>query len=246
MGPMSRCSSLYQALAKASANSSGSSRKRREIFSYSGSRRRARSVVSIVGGRLSEPSSGSGTVFAPAPSLGCHWCAPAGLFVSSHSKAKRFSKNSLLHRVGVLGPGDLDPARDGVAALARAVLALPADALVLDRAALGLRPDEVGVAGAVGLAEGVAAGDERHGLLVVHRHPGERVADVARGLQRVGLAVGALRVDVDQAHLHGAERVRSARGRRCSARRRARRPPDPRRPPRAPRRPRGRSRTRRS
>ena len=32
-GPMSRCSSLYQALAKASANSSGFSRKRREIFS---------------------------------------------------------------------------------------------------------------------------------------------------------------------------------------------------------------------
>ena len=100
-GPMSRCSSLYQAFANASANSSGCSRKRREIFSYSGSRRRARSVVSMVGGRLSEPSSGSGTVFAPAPSLGCHWCAPAGLLVSSHSKPKRFSKNLLLHRVGV-------------------------------------------------------------------------------------------------------------------------------------------------
>ena len=100
-GPMSRCSSLYQALRERQANSSGCSRKRREIFSYSGSKRRARSVVSMVGGRVSEPSSGSGTVLAPAPSLGCHWCAPAGLLVSSHSKPKRFSKNLLLHRVGV-------------------------------------------------------------------------------------------------------------------------------------------------
>ena len=40
-------------------------------------------------------------MLAPAPSLGCHWNAPAGLLVSSQSKAKRFSKNLLLHRVGV-------------------------------------------------------------------------------------------------------------------------------------------------
>ena len=39
-------------------------------------RRRARSASG---------SSGSGTVPAPAPSFGCHWFAPAGLFVSSHS-----------------------------------------------------------------------------------------------------------------------------------------------------------------
>ena len=48
-GPMSRCSSLYQALAKASANSSGFSMKRREIGSYTGSNRSDRSVVSMVG-----------------------------------------------------------------------------------------------------------------------------------------------------------------------------------------------------
>ena len=82
---MSRCSSLYQALAKASANASGFSRNRRPICSYVGSTRSARSVVSIVGGRVSEPSSGSGKVFAPAPSFACHCQAPAGLLVSSHS-----------------------------------------------------------------------------------------------------------------------------------------------------------------
>ena len=59
----------------------------------------------------------------------------------------------------------------------------------------------------MGLAEGVAAGDQRDGLLVVHRHPAERLADVAGRLERVGLAVGALGVDVDEAHLDGAELV---------------------------------------
>ena len=45
------------------------------------------------------------------------------------------------------------------------------------------------------------------GLLVVHRHARERLADVLGGGKRVGVAVRALRVDVDQAHLHGAERA---------------------------------------
>ena len=57
----------------------------------------------------------------------------------------------------------------------------------------------------MGLAEGVAAGDERDGLLVVHRHPAEGLADVVRRGERVRVAVGALGVDVDQAHLHRAE-----------------------------------------
>src|SRR3954471_19163264 len=65
-----------------------------------GSTRRAMSVVSIVGRRFFEGSWASG-MNASAP-LATHWCAPAGLLVSSHSKPKRFSKKLLLHRVGVL------------------------------------------------------------------------------------------------------------------------------------------------
>jgi hypothetical protein len=57
----------------------------------------------------------------------------------------------------------------------------------------------------VGLAERVAAGDQRDGLLVVHRHAGERLADVACRRQRVRVAVRSLGVDVDQTHLHRAE-----------------------------------------
>jgi len=106
-----------------------------------------------------------------------------------------------------VGPGDLQAGGDRVGALAGAVRRPPTQALLLDRRALGLGADQVGVAGAVGLAERVTAGDERDGLLVVHRHPGERLADVAGGRQGVRVAVRALGVDVDQAHLDRAERV---------------------------------------
>ena len=59
----------------------------------------------------------------------------------------------------------------------------------------------------MGFAEGVAAGDEGDGFLVVHRHAAEGFADVVGGLERIGIAVGAFGVDVDEAHLHGGERV---------------------------------------
>ncbi len=104
-------------------------------------------------------------------------------------------------------PGALQAAGDRVGADAGAEGALPAEALLLDRGGLRVRADVVGRAGAVGLAEGVAAGDQRDGLLVVHRHPVEGLADVAGGGDRVRVAVGALGVDVDEAHLDGGQRV---------------------------------------
>ena len=48
----------------------------------------------------------------------------------------------------------------------------------------GSAPTLDGVAGAVRLAEGVAAGGQRDGLLVVHAHAREGLANVARRLQR--------------------------------------------------------------
>src|SRR5580704_4072658 len=47
-------------------------------------------------------SCAAGTVPAPAFPFGFHWCAPAGLFVSSHSYPKRCLKKSPLHFVGVV------------------------------------------------------------------------------------------------------------------------------------------------
>ncbi len=59
----------------------------------------------------------------------------------------------------------------------------------------------------MGLAEGMAAGDQRDGLLVVHRHAEEGFADVLGRRDRVRVAVRPFRIDIDQAHLHGAERI---------------------------------------
>ena len=59
----------------------------------------------------------------------------------------------------------------------------------------------------MGLAERVSAGDQRNGLLVIHRHALEGLADIARRGDRVRLAVRPFRIDIDQAHLHGAERI---------------------------------------
>ncbi len=108
---------------------------------------------------------------------------------------------------GRRGPGDFQAAGDRVTAFAGAKAALPAQALLLDAGRFGLRSHLFRIAGAVGLAEGVAARDEGHRLLVVHRHAGEGLADIPRRRDRVRVAVRAFRVDVDQAHLHGRERI---------------------------------------
>src|SRR5262249_16219192 len=104
-------------------------------------------------------------------------------------------------------PRDFQAAGDRVTGLARAEGAPPAESLLLEagrfaiRAHMGLR------AGTVGLAERVAARDERHRLLVVHGHGLERLADIPGRRDRVRITVRALRVDVDQPHLNGAERI---------------------------------------
>src|SRR5689334_22174085 len=74
------------------------------------------------------------------------------------------------------GPGDLETAGDGVRAFAGLVSAFPAEALLLEVAALGLRADVRGRRRAVGFAERMTAGDECHRLFVVHRHAAERLA----------------------------------------------------------------------
>src|ERR671920_1793761 len=85
------------------------------------------------------------------------------------------------------------------------VLVPPAQAERVHRAGLRLRTHQRRVTGTVGLAEGVASRDESDRLLAAHRHPPERHLDVVRRRDRVWLALGALRVDVDQAHRDGTE-----------------------------------------
>ncbi len=104
-------------------------------------------------------------------------------------------------------PRAFDAAGRGVHALAGAEGVLPAEAHRLDRGALGRGADERRIAGAMRLAEGVAAGHQRDGFLVVHRHAREGLAHVAARRHRIRIAVRTLGVHVDQAHLHRGERV---------------------------------------
>ena len=111
-----------------------------------------------------------------------------------------------LDRVG--RPGALEPAGDRVDALAGAEGVLPAEALLFDARALRLGADVVVRVGrAVRFAKGVPAGDQRDGLLVVHGHAPEGLADVLAGEDRVRVAARALRVHVYQTHLDRAERL---------------------------------------
>src|SRR5437588_12419966 len=69
--------------------------------------------------------------------------------------------------------------------LAGAELVRPAEPLLLEAAGLGFGTAEFSrVGGAMGLAEGVAARNQRHGLLVVHGHATEGLTNVSRSEER--------------------------------------------------------------
>ena len=111
-----------------------------------------------------------------------------------------------LHRVG--GPCAFQAAGDRVDAFAAAKGVLPAEALLFDASPLGFGTDILArIGSAVALAEGVSAGDERHRLLVIHGHAGERLPDVPCRSDRIRLAIGPFRIHVDQAHLNSGERI---------------------------------------
>ena len=100
-----------------------------------------------------------------------------------------------LGRVG--RPAPLDAVGHRELARAGAFGIVPAEAHLLDWRHFRRRADTVGLHHAVALAEGVAARDQRHRLLVVHRHAGERDADVVRGRHWIAAGIGALGIHVD-------------------------------------------------
>jgi hypothetical protein len=59
----------------------------------------------------------------------------------------------------------------------------------------------------MGFAEGVTASNQRDGFLVIHSHTRECLADVLGSSKRIRITVWPFRVHVNQAHLHGSERV---------------------------------------
>ena len=109
-----------------------------------------------------------------------------------------------LRRLG--RPGTFQPAADRVAGLAAAKTVLPSEALLLDAGPFRFGTDVfVGISGAVGFAERVSTGNQRHCLLVVHRHSAERFTNVMCGSRGIRIPVGPLRIDIDQSHLDGSQ-----------------------------------------
>src|SRR5207244_2655565 len=104
-------------------------------------------------------------------------------------------------------PGALETAGDRVVGHSAAMAALPAETLLRDVRAFGLGANLRRVAGAMALAERVPASRQGDGLLVVHRHVVEGLADFASGCERVRAAARTFRIDVDQPHLNGREGV---------------------------------------
>src|SRR5271168_3180345 len=105
------------------------------------------------------------------------------------------------------GPSNFEAAADRVGTMTFAKFILPSEALILDVRAFGFVAYILsGNASAVRFAEGVAAGNERDGFLVIHGHAGKSLADIARRGKRIRLAIWPFRIHVDEAHLHGTER----------------------------------------
>ena len=106
------------------------------------------------------------------------------------------------------GPDDFQAAADRIGAFAAAKGVLPTEALLFDAGTLGFTTNILArIGSAMGFAEGVSAGDEGNCLLVVHRHASERLPNIPRRSERVRVTVRAFRIDVNQTHLHGSERI---------------------------------------
>ena len=122
--------------------------------------------------------------------------------------AEQGFKVAVVPRGGRCRPRAFKAAGNGVTSIAGSKAVLPAKAHLLQRCCFWLRSDEFAwISGAVRLAEGVTAGDQRNGFLIVHGHACEGFTDVARGGHRIGFAVRAFGVHIDETHLHGGEWV---------------------------------------
>src|SRR5690606_16142513 len=104
-------------------------------------------------------------------------------------------------------PGAFETTGDGVTPLPALVTANPTQSHFFNGCRFGLGANVGGIARAVGFTKGVTTGGQRHSLVVVHRHARKGFANVARRGQRVGVAVRAVGVNVNQAHLHGGQGV---------------------------------------
>ena len=113
----------------------------------------------------------------------------------------------LTPRRGRVDPRSFDAAGDGMLADAAMFCAAePAEAKRAEIAARWRLAKQRSIAVAVRLAKGVPASGERHGFFRIHSHAQEGRLHVTRRKQRIGIAAGTFRIDVDQTHLYRCER----------------------------------------
>ncbi len=97
---------------------------------------------------------------------------------------------------------------DGVAAPSGAEAVSPTQPLLLRRRTFRLWAYVmIWICGSVSFSESVTACDQSNGLLIVHGHAAESLANVPRSSEGVWGSVRPFGVHVDQAHLHRAERL---------------------------------------
>ena len=104
-------------------------------------------------------------------------------------------------------PGPFQTTGDGIAALAAAEAALPAEALLFNACCFRLCADVGSITCTMDLTEGVAAGGQCHGFVIVHCHASKGFANVASRRQWIRIAIRAFRVHIDQPHLNRSQRV---------------------------------------
>ena len=167
----------------------------REIRGQHGRRVTFRFVVRVRNG------AGTRTSFCN-PLVGTGWAFGQFPFVAEEVPEKVVTP---LRRCG--RPGYFKSARDCVAAFACTEAALPSEALCFDRRCFRFGADMGCGSRTMGFAERVAARNQRDGFFVIHRHARKRFANVACCCERVRVSVRAFRVHIDQAHLHGRERI---------------------------------------
>ncbi len=106
-----------------------------------------------------------------------------------------------------LRPDNFQTGGDRVGARAAAVAVRPAEALRFDRRRFRLCANVAGHRGAVGFAQRMAAGDQRDDLFIIHRHIAEGRANCGGRGERVAAGIRTFRVDVNQPHFGGADRL---------------------------------------
>ena len=108
---------------------------------------------------------------------------------------------------GIRRPGTFNAAGCGVNAQAAFEIILPTEALLNNARAFRLCAHQLGIAGAMGFTKSMSTGHKRHGLFIIHGHAREGFADVIARGDGIRVAIRAFWVHVDQAHLHGRQRV---------------------------------------